>query len=100
MNLLIHNLCYLNRGHKLNQFVCSSYFIHSNTIQSPLHCIMKMETGMKEDGRMVVNTDRGHTTEKERLNYNLGKLHIIRTCIQFETGLASLIKFIKYKIFI
>ena len=48
----------------------------------------------------MINMDREHTTEKERMNYNLGKLHIIRTCIQFETGLFSLIKFIKYKIFI
>ena len=64
MNVLIHNLCYLNRGHKLNQFVCSSYFIHSNTIQSPLHCMTETETGMKEGGRMIVNMDREHTTGK------------------------------------
>ena len=76
MNLLIHNLYYLNRDHKLNQFVCSSYFIHSNTIQSPLHCTGQTEIGMKEDGRMIRNTDREHTTEKERMNYNLGKVNI------------------------
>ena len=77
MNLLIHILSYLSRvDPKLNEFVCSSYFIHSNTIQSPLHCTGQTETSMKEGGRIVVNTDREHTTEKEsRINYNLGELY-------------------------
>ena len=69
MNLLIQYLCYLNRGLKLNQFKNSSYFIHSNTIQSPLHCTGQTETfSMKEVSRMIIITDREHTTEKERLN--------------------------------